>query len=217
MSLSRSRFFAGLSILATLLVSAGCATPYDYTAYRANMPRSILVLPPMNESVDANASYSYMTTISRPLAERGYYVFPVSVIDQFMKDNGLPTPAEMHGVSLQKIDEIIGPDAVLYITIEEFGQKFVLLSSNTTVKARARLVDVGSGNPIWEGQANYVQGSGGNNNLLSAVVTAAVTQVVDNVADKTHDAARTANYSMINNDKRGLLVGPLHPESGKTQ
>jgi hypothetical protein len=27
------------------------------------------------------------------LAEKGYYVLPVAVIDQFLKENGLPTPA----------------------------------------------------------------------------------------------------------------------------
>jgi hypothetical protein len=176
------------------------------------MPQSILVLPPLNESVDANASYSYLTTISRPLAERGYYVFPVVVIDQFMKDNGLPGPGEMHGVALNKIDEIIGPDAVLYITIEEFGQKYVVLSSNTTVTARAFLVDVDTGNRIWDGRVHLVQSSGGSGDLIADMIIAAVEQVMDTVADQTHDVARLANQQLINDPNRGLLVGPLHPE-----
>jgi hypothetical protein len=37
------------------------------------------------------------------LAEKGYYVLPVAVIDQFLKENGLPTPAEMNGIPLEKI------------------------------------------------------------------------------------------------------------------
>lgn len=48
-----------------------------FCALQQAAPRSILVLPPMNSSVDVNAPYSYLSTISTPLAEKGYYVFPV--------------------------------------------------------------------------------------------------------------------------------------------
>jgi hypothetical protein len=210
-----------LFVAVNLVGGMGCVTPYDYSAYQAHMPRSILVLPPLNESVDANAPYSYLTTISRPLAERGYYVYPVSLIDAFMKDNGLPTPGEMHAVSLHKLGEIIGPDAVLYVTIEEFAQKYIVLSSNTTVVARARLVDVDSGTEIWDGKVNLVQssnsgGAGGVGGLIATIVAAAVEQIADSVADQTHDVARMANQKLIYDKNRGMLTGPLHPEFGKT-
>lgn len=211
-----------LSVLSLIIAGGiGCATTYDYSAYQAHMPRSILVLPPLNESVDANASYSYLTTISMPLAERGYYVYPVALIDAFMKDNGLPTPGEMHTVSLNKLDEIIGPDAVLYITIEEFAQKYYVLASNTVVAARARLVDVDTGTEIWDGKVNLAQSSnqgagGGVEGLIAAAVIAAVEQIANTVVDRTHDVARLANYKLINDKNRGMLVGPLHPEFGKT-
>jgi hypothetical protein len=45
----------------------------------------------------------YLSTLTKPLAEKGYYVLPVAVIDQFLKENGLPTPAEMNGIPLEKI------------------------------------------------------------------------------------------------------------------
>ena len=99
-----TRLLRALS-LASLALTAACATmeQHDYSAYREHMPRSILVLPPLNESVDVNASYVWLSTITNPVAERGYYVFPVAVVDAFMKDNGMPGPDEMHGVSLEKL------------------------------------------------------------------------------------------------------------------
>jgi len=36
-------------------------------------------------------------------------VFPVAVVDQFMKDNGLPTANEMQQAPLAKVAEITGP------------------------------------------------------------------------------------------------------------
>ena len=80
-----------------------------------------------------------------PLAERGYYVFPVAVLDQLMKDNGLPTAGEMHAVSPAKLGEITGADAVLYIVLHQYGSKFLLLGTTTSVEVSARLVDSQSG------------------------------------------------------------------------
>jgi hypothetical protein len=194
--------------------SMGCATqqPYDYSAYRAHLPRSILVLPPRNESVEVDATYSYLSTITLPLAEAGYYVFPVAVIDQLLKDNGLPTPDEMHMASLAKIGEIIGADAVLYLTIEEWGQKYQVLSSTTVVNARARLVDVASATTLWEGQAKAVEGSGGGGDVVAMLIIAAVEQIIESTSDRAHEVARQANAAMIFNPDQGLLYGPRNPK-----
>jgi hypothetical protein len=203
--------------LACAFVVMGCATVQerDDSFYREHMPRSILVLPPLNESVAVDAPYSYLSTISMPLGEAGYYVFPVAVVDAFMKDNGLPTPDEMHGVALAKLREVFGTDAVLYVVIEDWGQKYVLLSSNTVVKARARLVDTASGRDLWTGRIDWVEGSGsGGNDLLGMVISAAIEQIIESAGDAAHDAARRANANMVLDSRSGLLPGPRSPKYG---
>ena len=199
-----------LCLLTGLL--GGCQTtsePEDTSAFEELMPRSILVLPPTNESVEVNASYSYLTTMTRPLAEKGFYVFPVALVDVLMKENGLPQPEDMHTVSLEKIDEVFGADAVMYVHIKEFGQKFELLKSVTRVEAEARLVDVASGTELWRDDVKVAQSNNSNNQygLLGALVEAAVAQVVSEKADNTHPAARVANQQLVNS----MLLGPLHP------
>lgn len=215
LSFSKFTRFALAAGLAVFLVS-GCETlpSKDYSLYRQHMPRSILVLPPLNESVDANAPYSWLTTISEPLGELGYYVFPVVVVDEFMKENGLPDPEEMHSVPLEKIDEVFGADAVLYVTLEEFGQTFELVNSVTRVKARARLVDVRTGVELWTNNVNYSEGSSGGvpGGFLENVIAAVLTQVSDSLADTAHEAARLANRELVGAVGYGLLSGPLHPE-----
>lgn len=206
--------FLRLASLAPLVLTAGCATmePHDYSAYREHFPRSILVLPPLNESVDVNASYVWLSTITMPVAERGYYVFPVALVDAFMKDNGLPGPDEMHSVSLQKLREVFGADAVLYVIIEDWGQKYVVLSSNTVVRARARLVDTASGTEIWQGRADFTESSSsGGGDLLTMVISAAIEQIIDTTSDATHGVARQANYQMVYDPRAGFLPGPRSP------
>ena len=126
----------------------GCISPpkpYDYTNFRAHSPRSILVLPPLNESTDVRGTYGYLSTVTVPLAEMGYYVYPVAVVDQFLKENGQPTAGEMHQIPPAKIRDIIGADAVLYVTLKQYGTKYQVLNSATIVTVTASLVDTATG------------------------------------------------------------------------
>ena len=211
--------YRALVIAAFILFVTGCVSApvqYDYTALENSRPRSILVIPPLNHSVDVNASYTFLSTISRPLAEKGYYVFPVAVIDHFLKQNGLPTPGEMNGIPLDKIDEHIGADAVLYVSIVDWGQKYQVLSSKTIVHSNLRLVDVKTGNLLWEKTVRAVQSSGdGDMGLLGAIIIAIATQVSGSVSDNTPPLSRAANYRAINNPYNGLLHGPYFNPNGE--
>ncbi len=194
-----------------LLVSACASTPpYDYTAFKESKPKSIVVIPPENNSVEVNAPYVYLSTITRPLAEKGYYVFPVAVIDRFLKENGLPTPAEMNAIPLDKIGEHIGADAVLYVSIEDWGQKFQVVQSVGKVHAKLKLVDVDTGKLLWESVAFAQESSGdGGGGLIGKLVSAMVTQVMaSTVSDPTPRLARQANIVAIHNKSRGMLDGP---------
>jgi hypothetical protein len=196
---------------------AGCANipPYDYTNYRQHQPRSVLVLPPLNESTSVKGTYSYLSTVTYPLSELGYYVYPVAVVDQFLKENGMPTAGEMHQVPLNKIDEIVGADAVLYLTLQEYGSKYQVINSATTVSVRAKLVDVKTGLTLWEGTGMAQENSGGSGNIIGDLISAAITQAINSGTDQAHEVARTANVELFLRKNHGLLLGVRHPEFGK--
>lgn len=216
------RLNSPLTKLAALLWLAalgclGCTTPepYDYTAFRAHMPTSILVLPPLDETLEVGASYAYLSTVTRPLAEAGYYVFPVALVDQYMRENGLPTPVEMHAVPLSKLTEAFDPDAVLYLQLSEWGTSYQVLQSVTEVTVQAKLVDVASGQPIWGGTFRATQGSGsGGGGLVGALTGALVNQIATSISDPSREVAEIANQGLFANSRSGLLRGPLHPEYG---
>lgn len=194
-----------------VLFLTGCVKPlpYNYTEFKNSKPRSIVVIPPLNNTVEVGAPYVFLSTISRPLAEKGYYVFPVSVIDHFLKENGLPTPAEMNSVPLDKIGKHIGADAVLYISIDKWGQEYQVLSSKTMVNVKLRLVDVKTGTLLWNSTAAAQQSSGdGGGGLLGALIGAVVEQIMSSALDKTPKLARQASSAAIFNDVNGLLDGP---------
>jgi len=202
----------------SVIFLAGCQTlpPYDYSALIASKPKSILVIPPNNSSIEVNAPYIFLSTISKPLAEKGYYVFPVSIIDHFLKENGLPTPAEMNAIPLDKIREHIGADAVLYVSIKEWGQKYQLISSKATVNSHLKLVDTRTGTLLWEGNARAEQASGdGGGGLLGAIIAATVEQIAGSMVDITPSLSSLANNQTINQKDHGLLDGPYKPQALK--
>jgi hypothetical protein len=200
------------------MLLSGCVatnTPYDYSALENSRPRSILVIPPLNNSIEVNAPYIFLSTITRPLAEKGYYVFPVAVIDRFLKENGLPTPVEMNGIPLDKIAQHIGADAVLYVAIEDWGQKYQLVSSTTVVHSTLRLVDVNTGVLLWQATVRGVRSSDdAGAGLLGAIVNALATQIGGSVTDYTPGLSSFSNHRQINDSASGLLHGPYFNPDG---
>jgi hypothetical protein len=207
------------ALLAIALGLAGCQTvrPYDYTNFRAHPPRSILVLPPLNESTAIEGTYGYLTTVTRPIAERGYYVFPVAVVDQFMKDNGLPTANEMQQAPLAKFAEVTGADAVLFLDLRQYGAKYQVLSSTVVVEVAAKLVDTRTGTLLWAGHGAAQQGSNGSGNILGDLIAAAITQAINKHTDRAHQVSRLANVNMFYPEQTGLPYGPYSPKYEKTQ
>lgn len=198
-------------LLLALGLLCGCETPTkkDYTAFQQHQPKSILVLPPLNESTDILAGYSMLTTTVAPLSELGYYVFPVAMVDRYLKENGLPTAAEMHAAPLDKLHEVFGADAVLYITVEKYGSKYQVIASQTFAFARARLVDSATGTVLWEDRVQYAYS--GQSGLIEAVVD----QVVNKLVDQAHNIGAQANIMLLMNKNSGLLIGARHPQFGK--
>lgn len=181
-----------------------------------NAPTSILVLAPLNRSMSIDASYVYLASLNKPLIEKGYYVYPMAVVDQFMRFNGLPTPADMHAVPLEKLQKTFNTDAVLYTTINDWGQRYQLLSSVTVIHAMLRLVDARTGKLLWRKEVNYRQGSqNGGQGLAGALVGAVVTQIMSSAIDPMPQAAINANAVAFWRTRHPLPSGPYRPTNIK--
>lgn len=211
------KLMAGLLALAVL---GGCVSPktVDYLAYKQSRPKTILVLPPLNNSPDVKASYSLLSQVTYPLAEAGYYVLPITLVDETFRQNGLTTPADIHQAPANKLQEIFGADAALYITVTDYGTRYMIISSETVVTASAKLVDLKSGTTLWTGSARASSEEGGNNgggNLIGMLITAAVKQVINSSTDAGHPIAGVTSARLLSaGQPAGLLYGPRSPKYG---
>ncbi len=200
-----------------LLILSGCAvqqpTPLDTSAFQAEAPRSILVLPPVNHSVDVDAPGYFLSTISRPLAERGYYVFPVNTVKMIMEAEGIAEPAEMHALPTQRYQTLFGADSVLYVTINKWDSQYVLLSTTTIVEFEYEIRSAHTGERLWRTvkQMTYSPDGGSTGDPLADLLASAITAAIERAAPNYMPLTRQANNDVITGPYTAIPTGPYKP------
>ena len=208
-----------LALSLVVALFSGCAVApksnRNLAAYNTNMPKSILVLPPVNESPDTRATYGYWATVTLPVAEAGYYVFPISVVDTMFKENGVTNGFDAQAIAPQKLQEIFGADAALYVKVKEYGSKYQVIQSVATVAVEAKLVDLKTGTLLWEGEKKIQQANNnGNAGLVGMLVGALVDQISNHLSDRAYMLSGNVSsqlYTPQLNLQKGLLFGPRSP------
>ena len=195
-----SLFSTGLILLLGMMLS-GCVVQQttklaEFPQMYEEDPASILILPPINESTDAEAKDYYSTTIPIPLLLHGYYVFPYELTSEILKQEGIYDSELLRDIPLNKFYDYFGADAVLFTTIKEWDLSYVVIASSLTVSIDCVIKSTQTSNTLWSYNGKVVVDlSGGNGGgglaglIIQAVVTAAQTASADYVRH-----ARTATH-----------------------
>ena len=192
-----------LLLLGTL---SACSNKHHLDTFYAHRPKSILVAPILNETVDLMAAPVVMSSITRPLAERGYYVFPLYLTRLIFQDMGLVEAGHIHQLPTQRFYELFGADAVLFITIKDWSTKYLVLASYVRVEMDYVLKDTQTGVILWEATHEVEESSGGGINPVMRAVTAAINAMMTSYLP----LAKRANREVFN-PSEGIPVGQYHP------
>jgi len=211
-----------LVLLALLSACANEQVPPDHSALINNRPDSILVLPPLNSSVDENAVPAILASSTAPLSEMGYYVIPVTNMMETFAQNGLLTAADIHAASPAKLREIFGADAALYMEVDKYGTRYIVIDSVVEVSLAAKLVDLRSNaGTLWENRVDLAVSTRGNNQgILGALISAAVNQIINTVSDKGYPVSKQATSVLFQTSHNALIPGSrleVHRESSNSQ
>ena len=206
------------SIIITLLF-IGCAqkTKLDlFPKIYSESPKTILVLPPINQSTSTDATEYYSTTIAEPLSLTGYYVFPIEITKEVLKSEGIYDASLLKTIPMNKFREYFDVDAVLFTEIIEWDKSFYIVGGNVEVNIEFILKSTHSGEILWSYNGNIevdtssdeseVSGIAGF--LLEAAVTALQTAALDYIL-----IAKTINMKGL----ATLPYGFYHPKFNKDQ
>ena len=184
-------------IVVSIILLSGCVTQpvkEDMSAFYAAAPRSILIVPVVNKSLDVDAPNYVLSTLPEPLAEKGYYVFPVNTTKYILEQEGMYEADRIRNQPTASLAKLFGADAVLYVTINRWDAQYTFLATKVTVDFNYRLVSK-DGIEIWKEHKTMVYSPQNNNNsaspiasLIGALVSAAVSRAAPNYMPLTEQA-----------------------------
>ena len=201
-------------VLLLVAALAGCAAQAPKvvdTAFNQEKPRSILIVPVVNDSVDVDAPDYFLSTVAMPLAEKGYYVFPVNTVKTVLEGEGLYDANLIHSADPVKLGGMFGADSILYVTIDQWDAQYVVLSTTVTVGFSYRIVSGRSGEELWTAQKvmQYTpQQNNSSGNPMADLIAMAVTAAMTRAAPNYMPLTRQANHQVFYQDQTKLPDGP---------
>ncbi len=178
-----------------VIVVTGCAAPAkkDLSAFSSVAPRSILVVPSVNKTLDVDAPNYLLSTLTVPIAEKGFYVFPVNTAKFVLEQEGFYEGEQIHNQPPEVLAGLFGADAVLYVTINRWDAKYLVLAATVTVEFDYRLVSK-DGVEFWKASQKMQYSPETTNtgsalgNLIAMAVSAAMTRAAPNYLPLTQRA-----------------------------
>jgi hypothetical protein len=213
------RIVAPLLLLASVLAGCVHTTPKDLSKFKEANPTSILVVPVVNETVEVTAPDYFLSTVSVPLAERGYYVFPVNLVKRMLEDEGLSDASLVHSAPAGKVCNLFGSDSILYVTIKEWNAQYMVLSTTVNLGLHYAIKDCKSGETLWEHdqKMTYTPQSSNTGHPLGNLIAMAITAAIEKASPNYIPLARQANALVFNREGVAIPPGPYATPEGEVR
>lgn len=202
-----------LVVAVSILFLTGCGPAMatkgaEFPKMYEQQPRSILILPPMNESTDAEAKDYYMTTTEMPFALMGYYTFPTEMVSDIMKQEGVYDSETLYNMPLNKFYDYFGADTVLFTRIKKWDLSYMVIAAKLTIQIEAKIMSTKTSEELWTYVGTVVVDLGGGNSGggLGGLIASAIATAINSAAADYVQHAHTANRRIIST----LPVGPYH-------
>jgi hypothetical protein len=141
------------SLLGISLSMAACAGGPRYSIhpdYKSAAPRSVAVLPVLNETVNLKAPEVFRPILHDKLSLKGYESPPIAFIDGKLLGKEIREAGQINTLTPEQLGKLLGVDALLYTTVTEFNTTYLLAYASMTVGARFELINAKTGERLWE-------------------------------------------------------------------
>lgn len=186
-----------LAVISAFMTSCGAhITRGDqYPKMYETKPLTLLVMPPINNTVNVDAKELLYTSISKPLAEAGYYVISPYLGMAILKAESAYDAELFRESSLTMFRTYFGADAVIFSEINKWEKGL----SSIRAGIRYFIRDARSGEIIFDRTCDMKVNIGSSSSGWLGLITSAVeTALTDHII-----AARKANAYIFNDMPRG--------------
>jgi len=133
-------------------------------------------------------------------------------VKRVLEDDGLSDANLVHSASTEKLCELFGADAALYIIIKRWDAQYVILSTSVTVELTYVLKEGVAGEEIWRDEETMVYSSqnsgGGGGGAIGALVAMVITVAIAKANPNYIPLARQANQKAFAYPGQGFPHGP---------
>lgn len=144
------RWFFPLGAVVFFFGCAGGAHHSVAPDYKDRAPRSIAVLPVLNETVSLKAPEIFRPILFNKVSLKGYETAPLAFIDGRLREKEIHEAGQVNSLPPQELGNLLGVDALLYAYVTEFSTTYLLAYASMTVGARFELKDAKTGEKLWE-------------------------------------------------------------------
>ena len=197
--------FIPIVLLAVIVSSCGLTDQVtresQYTAMYNDMPVTILVMPPINNTTNVEAKDLLYTSISRPLVEAGYYVISPLLAMDVLKSESAYDAELFIDQPLTMFKNYFGADAVVFSQIDDWTKR----GFGIDTKIRYIIKSTTSGEILFDRSCDLhlnLQQNSGSSSALAQLVDLAASAIVTATTDHIV-AARKANYYIFRDVPRG--------------
>ncbi|MEN6321523.1 MAG: GNA1162 family protein [Syntrophaceae bacterium] len=155
------RFNRIFILLIAFFIIYGCTLKAPYMVnsdYSKNGTKHIAVLPVRNKTDNTKAGQILREMVLNELYFKGYPKMPLNVIDERLsiiyKEN---INLKIATIPPKTIGELLGVDAVLYVTIEQCSTSFAFMYAPTHVSAFFELRSAKTGETLWSAQHKTIK------------------------------------------------------------
>jgi len=206
--------FYFLSVLAFWILSGCASVETKFEAFpkmydENQKPLSIVVVPSINKTTAADAAELINSTLTQPFADNGYYVLPIAISSEIFKREGVVAGEQLINAPMSVFKNNFGADAVLFITINEWDKKYLVIAANVTVGMSYVLMSTKDREILWSYDAALTVDTAGQSSgfILADIISTAITTAATDYVPIA---------SQVNNAAVGTLpFGSYHPKTGE--
>lgn len=168
-----------IAIISLILFVSGCGPEFFLVdKYDDVKPLSILVLPPDNQTPQEGVEEVLYPLIIRGLGEKGYYVYSPEYVIEVFNRNKFDNAGRIHGIPPKKLAAVFGSDAILYVSVEEWASKYMVLGNMICTQFFVRLVDSKTGDELFNMRFKHqYDTASGQSSLIGKLVASIVTKI----------------------------------------
>lgn len=186
-----------LLVVVAFIIFNGCTVvepikkSVAYQGMYVERPLSVLIMPPINRSTNVEAKEYFHSTLTVPLANKGFYVLPPFLSMELLKKESAYDAELFLTDPLHKFGEYFGADAVLFTIIHSWDKSYSIVS----VEIEYIMKSTKTNEVVYKrrGRVNYDTSVTTNQPGLAAALISIAMTAINTAVTKYIDVARTCN------------------------